>query len=91
MQSPVLPLCDGEVAQGGGKTGVVTCFKHFPGAGDGSDFHKAIPITLERLENEGLGAFVTAVENDADMVMTSVCTFPAFDDEVLFARGTSVA
>ena len=83
----VVADCSLGFAQGVGKSGVVTCFKHFPGAGDGSDFPTAIPIALEQLRSEGLGAFAVVIENGADMVMTSACTFPALDDEVTLADG----
>lgn len=39
----VVADCSLGFAQGVGKTGVVTCFKHFPGAGDGSDFPRPFP------------------------------------------------
>ena len=83
----VVTDCSLGFAQGVSKIGVVTCFKHFPGAGDGSDFPTAIPITLEQLQNEGLSAFGAVIENGADMIMTSACTFPALDDEVTLADG----
>jgi len=58
----VVADCSLEFAQGVGKTGVVNCFKHFPGAGDGSDFPTAIPITLEQLQ--GHKAQIVCVEEE---------------------------
>lgn len=69
------------------KTGVITCYKHFPGAGDGSDDPTAIFLTLEQLREQGLIPYIAVIENGADMVMTSACTFPVIDDEVTLADG----
>lgn len=81
--------CGNEFAYGVDKCGVVTCFKHFPGAGDGSDDPTAIMLTEEQLREQGLFAFSSVIENGANMVMTSACTFPALDDEVTLADGTT--
>lgn len=69
------------------KSNVITCFKHFPGAGDGSDYPTAIPISLEQLHEEGLIPYSAMIDNGAVMLMTSACTFPGFDDEVTLADG----
>ena len=74
-------------AQGVSKAGVVTCYKHFPGAGDGSDDPTAIPLTIDELQKGGLIPYSAAIGNGAAMVMTSACTFPSIDDEVTLADG----
>ena len=74
---------------GVGQSGVITTYKHFPGAGDGSDYPTSIWLTREQLETGGLLAFRKAVENGAEMVMTSATTFPLLDDEVLMADGVT--
>ena len=74
-------------AEGVAKSRVVTCFKHFPGAGDGSDDPTSESITLEDLRKQGLVPFSALVEDGADMVMTSAVTFPAFDDKHTLADG----
>ena len=62
-------------------------FKHFPGAGDGSDYPTSIKMTLEQLECGGLFAFNTAIANGAEMIMTSATTFPLIDEKVCMADG----
>ena len=74
---------------GVGQSGVITTYKHFPGAGDGSDYPTSIRLTREQLETGGLLAFRKAVENGAEMVMTSATTFPLIDDETLMADGVT--
>lgn len=76
-------------SHGVSKSGVITCYKHFPGAGDGSDDPTAIAITLEELGEQGLIPYTAVIEDGADMLMTSACTFPAIDDEVTLADGTT--
>ena len=71
------------------ESGVITTYKHFPGAGDGSDYPTSIKLTREELEETGLLAYRMAVENGAEMVMTSATTFPLIDDEVLMADGVT--
>lgn len=74
-------------AEGVGESGVITCYKHFPGAGDGSDYPTAINLTLEELKAQGLIPYEAVIGDGADMVMTSATTFPAIDDEVVLADG----
>ena len=71
------------------QSGVITTFKHFPGAGDGSDYPTSIRLTREQLETGGLFAFRAVVENGAEMVMTSATTFPLIDNETLMADGVT--
>ena len=71
------------------ESGVVTTYKHFPGVGDGSDYPTSVQLTREELEKTGLLAFRMAVDNGAEMVMTSATTFPLIDDEVLMADGVT--
>lgn len=85
----VVATLSGAFARGVEKSGVVTCFKHFPGAGDGSDFPTAIPLTSEDLHSGGLVPFSAVIANGAEMVMTSATTFPAFDDEQVLADGST--
>jgi len=75
--------------EGLSQSGVITTYKHFPGAGDGSDYPTSIKMTLEQLERGGLFAFGRAIANGAEMVMTSATTFPLIDDEVLMADGST--
>ena len=82
----VLDLSQG-FADGVAKSRVITCFKHFPGAGDGSDYPTAIYLTLEELRAGGLIPYASVIENGADMVMVAATTFPAFDDEQVLADG----
>ena len=72
-------------AEGVGQSNVITCFKHFPGAGDGSDYPTSIRLTPEQLEENGLSAYRAAIEGGAEMVMISATTFPLIDDEMLMA------
>ena len=76
-------------AAGVGQSNVVTCFKHFPGAGDGSDYPTAIRLTPDQLAENGLAAFRAAVEGGAEMVMTSATTFPLVDEAALMADGVT--
>ncbi len=68
---------------------VITCFKHFPGAGDGSDDPTAINISLEDLRKQGMAAYKYVIDEGAEVVMTSATTFPAFDDTYTLADGTT--
>lgn len=81
--------CGAAFAQGVGQSGVVTTFKHFPGAGDGSDYPTAVHLTLEQLREEGLLSYKEAIRDGADMLMTAAVTFPEFDDQVLLADGAT--
>ena len=76
-------------ADGVGQSDVVTCYKHFPGAGDGSDYPTSIPLTLEQLKQNGLLTYGAAIEAGAEMVMISATTFPEIDDAVLMADGAT--
>ena len=76
-------------ADGVSRSDVVTCYKHFPGAGDGSDYPTSIPLTLEKLKQNGLLTYGRAIDADAEMLMTSATTFPLIDDEVLMADGAT--
>ena len=76
-------------AEGVGESNVITCFKHFPGAGDGSDYPTAIRLTPEALAETGLSAFRAVLEGGAEMVMLSATTFPLVDDEALMADGVT--
>ena len=76
-------------ADGVGQSEVVTCFKHFPGAGDGSDYPTSISLTLEQLKQNGLMTYGAAIDAGAEMVMTSATTFPLIDDEALMADGAT--
>ena len=69
------------------KSRVVTCYKHFPGAGDGSDDPTAVSLTLEQLQEGGLIPYAAVIDNGAAMVMVSACTFPNIDDGVTLADG----
>ncbi|MBR3313610.1 MAG: hypothetical protein IKG18_05665 [Atopobiaceae bacterium] len=69
------------------KSRVVTCYKHFPGAGDGSDDPTAVSLTLEQLQQGGLIPYAAVIENGAAMIMVSACTFPNIDDEITLADG----
>lgn len=75
--------------EGLSQSGVITTYKHFPGAGDGSDYPTSIGMTLEQLERGGLFAFSRAIANGAEMIMTSATTFPLIDEEVLMADGST--
>lgn len=76
-------------AEGVGESGVITTYKHFPGAGDGSDYPTSIWLTEEELRENGLSAFKTAIDNGAEMLMTSATTFPLLDEEQIMADGAS--
>lgn len=58
-------------AEGVGQSNVLTCFKHFPGAGDGSDYPTSIWLTPEQLEENGLSAYRAAIEGGARFVLLS--------------------
>ncbi len=73
--------------EGLAESNIITCYKHFPGAGDGSDYPTSICLTSDQLEEEGLRACREIIENGAEMVMTSATTFPLIDEEVLMADG----
>ena len=75
--------------EGVDSSNVVTTYKHFPGAGDGSDYPTAIRLTEEELRAEGLAAYSAVIENGAEMLMTAATTFPLIDDEQLMADGVT--
>ncbi len=87
------PKAVGDLAQGFAdgvaKSRVITCFKHFPGVGDGSDDPTSELITLEELRARGLAQFSTLIEYGANMIMTSAVTFPSFDDKQTLADGAT--
>ena len=87
------PKTVGDLAQGFAdgvaKSRVITCFKHFPGVGDGSDDPTSELITLEELRASGLAQFSTLIEYGANMIMTSAVTFPSFDDRQTLADGVA--
>lgn len=62
------------------RSGVIATYKHFPGAGDGSDNPTAVRMSLDQLQAEGLAPFRRLIDGGAEMVMTSAVTFPGFDD-----------
>ena len=75
------------------KSGVIATYKHFPGHGDTDvDSHFGLPQvgkTYEELQETELIPFKAAAENGADMIMTAHITFPAIDEEVTFADGST--
>ena len=71
------------------ESGVITTFKHFPGAGDGSDYPTSIRLSRKELDAGGLLAFGEAIRNGAEMLMTSATTFPLIDEQVLMADGVT--
>ncbi|MBQ6208051.1 MAG: glycoside hydrolase family 3 protein [Oscillospiraceae bacterium] len=75
--------------EGVGESGVITTFKHFPGAGDGSDYPTSIRLTRSQLDEGGLSAFREAIRRGAEMVMISATTFPLLDEETLMADGAT--
>ena len=75
--------------EGVDSSNVVTTYKHFPGAGDGSDYPTAIRLTEEELRAEGLSAYRDAIDSGAEMLMTAATTFPLIDDEQLMADGVT--
>lgn len=75
--------------RGVGESNVITTYKHFPGAGDGSDLPTAVSISAEDLKEQGLYTFQTAIRQGAEMVMAAATTFPLIDEPRLMADGTS--
>ena len=73
--------------EGVGESNVITCYKHFPGAGDGSDYPTSIWLSPEDLESGGLLAYRRVIDNGAEMLMTSAATFPLIDEEMLMGDG----
>ena len=76
-------------AEGVGQSNVISCFKHFPGAGDGSDYPTSIELTYDQLAQNGVAAYRAAIEAGAEMVMMAATTFPLVDDAVLMADGVT--
>ena len=63
-------------------SGVLSCLKHFPGAGSSpKDSHLELPVITESKEemmNEAMYPFLHILETDA--IMSSHCLFKAFDE-----------
>ncbi len=72
------------VLKGIESVGVVPAVKHFPGHGDTSvDSHVNLPIVnknLEQLKELELQPFMTAIEEDVDMIMVAHILFPELDN-----------
>jgi beta-N-acetylhexosaminidase len=83
----VVGMLGNAFAEGLSEQGVVACFKHFPGAGDGSDYPTAINISLEELKRKGIRAYASVIDAGAEMIMTAATTFPALDEEHVLADG----
>lgn len=71
------------------KSNVITTYKHFPGAGDGSDYPTAIFKTKNELLQKGLATYEDAIDNGAEMLMVSATTFPLIDDQETMADGVT--
>ena len=71
------------------KNNVITTYKHFPGAGDGSDYPTAIGLTRNELQEKGLYAYKQAVDNGAEMIMISATTFPNIDVRHILEDGVT--
>ena len=74
--------------KGVGSSGVITTYKHFPGAGDGSDYPTSIKMTEKELREKGLSSYKGVIEGGADMIMTSATTFPNIDEKQVMADGS---
>ena len=65
--------------------GVATTLKHFPGHGDTAvDSHLDLPVishSIDRLQSVELKPFQTAIEAEADTVMTAHVYFPSIEQE----------
>lgn len=72
---------------------IAATFKHFPGHGDTNvDSHIGTPSmnkTYDELQATEFVPFKTAIENEADIIMTAHITYPLIDDEQTFADGTT--
>lgn len=68
-------------ADGMRTSGLISVYKHFPGAGNGGDLPTALPITLDQLRKKGLSAFSAIIEGGAEAIMVSSASFPSFDTE----------
>ncbi|MBN2100315.1 glycoside hydrolase family 3 protein [Candidatus Dojkabacteria bacterium] len=68
------------------KTNVLTIVKHFPGhgrtSGDSHFITPSIPIDLETWRDAEEKPFQTAIENNADGMMTGHTLYPYIDDEI---------
>jgi len=84
----VVTRCSLAFGKAAAANNVVTCYKHFPGAGDGSDDPTATHLTLEQLRKQGLAAFTALIDDGVEMLMTAATTFPDFDDEQTMADGS---
>ena len=62
------------------ETGVTACVKHFPGMGDASkDTHNGLMVidkSLEDLKQAELVPFISAIENDVNMIMVGHISLP---------------
>ena len=61
-------------AEGIGSSEVITTYKHFPGAGDGSDYPTSIYLTLDELKGEGLSTYAAAIEGGDEYLMADGVT-----------------
>ena len=59
-------------AEGVGQSNVVTCFKHFPGAGDGSDYPTSIWLTPEQLDARLLRDFASSGKKQLQTELNSL-------------------
>ena len=80
--------CAAAFADGLAQSDVAACLKHFPGAGDGSDYPTATLLSEDELRENGLASFKMALESGADMLMTSATTFPLIDEKRTMGDGT---
>lgn len=76
--------------QGLQQSGVIAAVKHFPGHGDTSvDSHLGLPVVnrdRQRLDAVELKPFKEAIQNGAEMVMSSHIAFPALDDTTVKSK-----
>lgn len=76
--------------QGLQQSGVIAAVKHFPGHGDTSvDSHLGLPVVYrdrQRLDAVELKPFKEAIQNGAEMVMSSHIAFPALDDTTVKSK-----
>lgn len=76
--------------QGLQQSGVIAAVKHFPGHGDTSvDSHLGLPVVnrdRKRLDAVELKPFKEAIQNGAEMVMSSHIAFPALDDTTVKSK-----
>ena len=75
-------------AEGVGRSNVITCFKHFPGAGDGSDYPTSIRMPIDQLEAIGLSWEITSGYSTDAAADTVLLQDPPVGETVL--RGSVV-